>query len=62
MKKLREIRENAGLTRRQLAEFIGIKEARYGHYENGRRELPVSIAKKIGEVLEINWWELYEET
>lgn len=60
MKKLKAIRENAGLSRRDLSSLIGIKEARYGHYENGRRELPVSIAKKIGKVLEINWWDIYE--
>lgn len=60
MKKLKVIRENAGLTARELSRLIGIKEARYGHYEKGRRELPVSIAKKIGKVLKINWWEIYE--
>ena len=60
MKKLKEIRENAGLSSRELSRLIGIKEARYGHYENERRELPVSIAKKIGKVLKINWWEIYE--
>lgn len=60
MKKLKEIRINAGLSRRELSRLIGIKEARYGHYENGIRELPVSIAKKIGKVLKINWWDIYE--
>ncbi len=60
MEKLKEIRENAGLSRRELSRLIEIKEARYGHYENVRRELPVSIAKKIGKALEINWWEIYE--
>ncbi|MDU5466360.1 MAG: helix-turn-helix transcriptional regulator [Peptoniphilus harei] len=60
MEKLKEIRENAGLTARELSRLIGVKEGRYGHYENGRRELPVNIAKKIGKVLEINWWEIYE--
>ena len=60
MKKLREIRENTGLTQRELAGLIGIDKSRYGHYEIGRRELPVIIAKKIGKVLEINWWEIYE--
>lgn len=34
MKKLKEIRENTGLSRRELSRLIGIKEARYGHYEN----------------------------
>ncbi|MDD7351955.1 MAG: helix-turn-helix transcriptional regulator [Peptoniphilaceae bacterium] len=60
MNRLKEIRENAGLTSRELSSLIEIKEARYGHYENGRRELPVSIAKKIGKVLKIRWWEIYE--
>lgn len=60
MERLKEIRERTGLSRRELSRLIGIKEARYGHYENGRRELPVSIAKKIGEILNINWWEIYE--
>lgn len=60
MNRLKEIRENVGLTSRELSSLIGIKEARYGHYENGRRELPVSIAKKIGKVLKIRWWEIYE--
>ncbi len=60
MKKLKEIRENAGLTQNQLASLVGIGKSRYGHYEIGRRQLPVSIAKKIGKVLEVNWWEIYE--
>lgn len=60
MERLKEIREKTGLSRRELSKLVGIKEARYGHYENGRRELPVSIAKKIGEILNINWWEIYE--
>ena len=60
MERLKEIRERTGLSRRELSKLVGIKEARYGHYENGRRELPVSIAKKIGEILNINWWEIYE--
>lgn len=60
MERLKEIREKTGLSRRELSKRIGIKEARYGHYENGRRELPVSIAKKIGKVLKIRWWEIYE--
>ncbi|MDU3456670.1 MAG: helix-turn-helix transcriptional regulator [Peptoniphilus harei] len=61
MKKLKEIRENAGLTQKQLASLIGISKSRYGHYEIGRRKLPIEIAKDIGKALDINWWELYED-
>lgn len=60
MDKLRKFREEAGLSNRALAKLIGIKEARYGHYETGRRALPVDVAKKIGKALNINWWEIYE--
>lgn len=60
MNKLKEVRENAGLTQKQLASLIGISKSRYGHYEIGRRQLPVGIAKKIGKVLKIRWWEIYE--
>lgn len=62
MKKLKEIRENAGLTQKQLAGLIGIGKSRYGHYEIGRRKLPIEIAKDIGKALDINWWELYEDS
>lgn len=60
MEKLKKIREESGMSGRALARLIGIKEARYGHYETGRRALPVDVAKKIGKALNINWWEIYE--
>ena len=60
MKTLKECREKAGLSQKDLAEKVGLKQQRYNHYERGRRELPVSIAKKISDVLEIDWWKLYE--
>lgn len=60
MKTLKEYREMAGLSQKDLAVRLGLKQQRYNHYERGRRELPVSIAKKIGRILEIDWWKLYE--
>ena len=61
MEKLKETRKKAGLTQKQIAKLIGISKSSYGHYEIGRRKLPVEIAKDIGKALDINWWELYEE-
>lgn len=60
MRTLKEYRERAGLSQTDLAKRIGLKQQRYNHYERGRREIPVPIAKRIGEVLGINWWDLYE--
>lgn len=61
MEKLKETRKKAGLTQKQIAKLIGISKSSYGHYEIGRRKLPVEIAKDIGKALDINWWELYED-
>lgn len=60
MKNLKEYRGKAGLSQKDLAEKVGLKQQRYNHYERGRRELPVSVAKEIGRILEIDWWKLYE--
>lgn len=60
MKNLKEYREKVGLSQKDLAEKVGLKQQRYNHYERGRRELPVSVAKEIGRILEIDWWKLYE--
>lgn len=57
---LRELRKKAGLTQQELADAIGITEQAIGHYEVGRRQLSVSIAKKIAKVLGCKWWQLYE--
>lgn len=62
MERLKETRKKAGLTQKQIAKLIGISKSSYGHYEIGRRKLPVEIAKDIGKALDINWWELYEDS
>nr|DAN81458.1 MAG TPA: helix-turn-helix domain protein [Caudoviricetes sp.] len=45
----------------ELAEKVGVNYRTISTYEIGTRELPVKVAKKIGEILEIDWWTLYEE-
>lgn len=59
--KLRELRKEKGLNQTELGRLIGKKQRMISKYENEEVEMPVSVAKKIGKVLEINWWELYEE-
>ena len=44
----------------ELAERVGTSEATISRYENGKRNLPVDMAKKIAEVLNIQWWKLYD--
>lgn len=45
---------------KDLAKLLGISHSTLAQYEQGRRKLPVETAQKIGNVLQMNWWELYE--
>lgn len=57
---MREARMKAGLTLAGLAEAVGVSAAAIQRYEHGIRTPNVSIAKRIGEVLGIPWYELMD--
>lgn len=59
--RLLEFRLKKGYSQKELGDAVGLSYQAISHYEKGRRELPVSVAKKIGEVLDIDWWILYED-
>ena len=41
--RLKELREERGLTQRQLAERLGINSVTYLHYEKDQREPPLAL-------------------
>lgn len=43
MKRIKNLREDADLTQRELAEHLHIKQNTYSQYENGQRQLPLDI-------------------
>ena len=47
--KLKELRENAGLSQAELAAKLGIKQATYSNYENGVTKPTVDIASSIAD-------------
>lgn len=59
--KLKKLRKEKGLNQTELGRLVSKKQRMISKYENEEVEMPVSVAKKIGKVLEINWWELYEQ-
>lgn len=50
-----------GLKQSEVAKIAGVSYQMYSHYETGRRELPVRVARKIAEGLKVHWTELYDE-
>lgn len=39
--RLKDLREDAGLTQKQLADYLHIKQNTYSQYENGQRQIPI---------------------
>ena len=39
--RLREIREESGVTQKRLADYLHIRQNTYSQYENGKRQLPI---------------------
>ena len=61
MERLKEIRLAKNLKQSELAKKVGVNYRTISSYETGARDMPVRVAKKIGKVLNIDWWILYEE-
>jgi transcriptional regulator with XRE-family HTH domain len=45
--RLRRVRDILGLTKKEFSERAGMTEQTYGPFENARRELSLSAAKKL---------------
>ena len=52
--RLKSIREKKNLSRKDVAEKLGLTVAGYGNYENGKREPKIEILKKIAEVFGVS--------
>ncbi len=51
--RLRELRNERGFSQKQIAELIGVSTRAYSHYEQGDREPPIDILKKLCILLEV---------
>lgn len=61
MKKLKELREEKGLSQQTVAEMLDITQQAYSLIENGHRKLSVESAKKLARLLDVEWYALYDE-
>lgn len=58
---LREKRKEKGLSLKAVSQEVGINEFSYCNIELGRRNPSVKVAKKIANVLGLDWTRFYEE-
>lgn len=55
------LRKENGLSQSDLGKLIGKNQRTISKYEIEESELPVSVAKRIAEVFNVDWWKLYED-
>lgn len=58
---LKELRELNRFSQEQLAEMVGCSRSTIAAIEVGNMQPSISMAKKLGEALEIDWATLYPD-
>lgn len=48
-KRLRDLREDADLKQRQLAELLSVSQATYSRYESGELDVPSSVLIRLAD-------------
>lgn len=51
--RLKELREDKGISQDILAELIGVCRSAYGHYETGDRQIPLDSLIKIARYFDV---------
>ena len=52
-KRLKELREERGLTQKQLAEQLNLHSVTYLHYEKAQREPPLAVLAQMAQFFEV---------
>lgn len=53
-RRLKELREERGLTQKALAEILNINAVTYLHYEKGQREPPLSLLADMAKYFDVS--------
>lgn len=47
--RIKDLREDADITQKQLADYLNIKQNTYSQYENGQRQIPIDALVKLAQ-------------
>ena len=51
---LRDLREDNDIKQETLADYLGVSQQTYSNYENGRREIPIEVVKKLAQYYKVS--------
>lgn len=52
--RLKDLREDANLQQRVLADYLNIKQNTYSQYENGQRQIPIDALIKLAKFYNVS--------
>ncbi|MGN0179173.1 MAG: helix-turn-helix domain-containing protein [Monoglobaceae bacterium] len=52
--RLKELREDADLQQRVLADYLNIRQNTYSQYENGQRQIPIDALIKLAKFYNVS--------
>ena len=52
--RLKELREDADISQKVIAEYLNIKQNTYSQYENGQRQLPLEVLIKLSKYYNVS--------
>lgn len=61
-RRMKDLREDAGLTQTEISRYLNLSRRSYSHYENGTRNLPVDILISIADFYNVSIDYLLERT
>lgn len=60
--RIRDLREDRDLTQQQIADHLHIKQNTYSQYENGQRQLPLSVLIALADFYQVSTDYILERT
>ncbi len=54
MKRIKELRKENGVTQKEIADYLNIKQNTYSQYENGQRQVPIEILARLADYYEVS--------
>ncbi len=52
--RLKDLREDADLKQKEIAEYLHIRQNTYSQYENGQRQLPTDVLVKLAKYYNVS--------
>ncbi len=52
--RLKDLREDADLKQKEIAEYLHIKQNTYSQYENNQRQLPIDVLVKLSKFYKVS--------